>query len=146
MDIILTHERTDFDGLASLLGAYLLEQHLTPVLPRQLNRNVEAFITLYGVELPFLDPRDLTGEPIESVCLVDTQSMTSIKGMVSDLKVRIIDHHPLRDDVPEDWETIIREIGATTTIFVGAIQERDIPLTPTRQHCCCWEFMKTRDH
>ena len=130
MDIILTHERTDFDGLASLLGAYLLEQHLTPVLPRQLNRNVEAFITLYGVELPFLDPRDLTGEPIESVCLVDTQSMTSIKGMVSDLKVRIIDHHPLKNDVPEGWETIIREIGATTTIFVGAIQERDIPLTP----------------
>ncbi|MGB2955730.1 MAG: CBS domain-containing protein [Anaerolineales bacterium] len=130
MDIILTHERTDFDGLASLLGAYLLEQHLTPVLPRQLNRNVEAFITLYGVELPFLDPRDLTGEPIESVCLVDTQSMTSLKGMVSDLKVRIIDHHPLRNDVPEDWETIIREIGATTTIFVSAIQERDIPLTP----------------
>jgi tRNA nucleotidyltransferase (CCA-adding enzyme) len=130
MDIILTHERTDFDGLASLLGAYLLEQHLTPVLPRQLNRNVEAFITLYGVELPFLDPRDLTGEPIESVCLVDTQSMTSIKGMISDLKVRIIDHHPLRDDVPEDWERIIRETGATTTIFVGAIQEREIPLTP----------------
>jgi tRNA nucleotidyltransferase (CCA-adding enzyme) len=130
MDIILTHERTDFDGLASLLGAYLLEQHLIPVLPRQLNRNVEAFITLYGVELPFLDPRDLTGEPIESACLVDTQSMTSIKGMVSDLKVRIIDHHPLRNDVPENWETIIREIGATTTIFVQAIQERDIPLTP----------------
>ena len=130
MDLILTHERTDFDGLASLLGAYLLEQHLTPVLPRQLNRNVEAFVTLYGVELPFLDPRDLTGEPIESVCLVDTQSMTSLKGMVSDLKVRIIDHHPLRNDVPEDWETIIREIGATTTIFVSAIQERDIPLTP----------------
>jgi len=128
--IILTHERTDFDGLASLLGAYLLEQHLIPVLPRQLNRNVEAFITLYGVELPFLDPRDLTGEPIESACLVDTQSMTSIKGMVPDLKVRIIDHHPLRNDVPENWETIIREIGATTTIFVQAIQERDIPLTP----------------
>jgi tRNA nucleotidyltransferase (CCA-adding enzyme) len=130
MDIILTHERTDFDGLASLLGAYLLDKNLTPVLPRQLNRNVEAFLTLYGVELPFLDPRDLTGEPIESVCLVDTQSMTSIKGMVSDLKVKVIDHHPLRGDVPEKWEKIIRETGATATIFVQAIQERDLPLTP----------------
>ena len=30
MDIILTHERTDFDGLASLLGAYLLDESLTP--------------------------------------------------------------------------------------------------------------------
>jgi tRNA nucleotidyltransferase (CCA-adding enzyme) len=130
MDIILTHERTDFDGLASLLGAYLLDPNQTPVLPRQLNRNVEAFITLYGVELPFVDPRDLGGEPIESVCLVDTQSMTSIKGMVKDLKVQVIDHHPPRDDVPDDWETTIRETGATTTIFVQAIQERGLRLTP----------------
>ncbi len=130
MDIILTHERTDFDGLASILGAYLLDQGLMPVLPRQLNRNVEAFLMLYGVELPFVDPRDLPGDPIDSVCLVDTQSMTSIKGMVKDLKVRIIDHHPLRSEVPEEWEIIIRETGATTTIFVQEIQERDLPLTP----------------
>lgn len=129
MDIILTHERTDFDGLASLLGAYLLDRNLTPVLPRQLNRNVEAFLTLYGVELPFIDPRDLPGDPINSVCLVDTQSMTSIKGMVKNLKVQVIDHHPLKDDIPADWERDIRETGATTTIFVEAIQERDIPLT-----------------
>jgi len=130
MDIILTHERTDFDGLASLLGAYLLDTSLTPVLPRQLNRNVEAFITLYGVELPFTDPRDLSGEPIESVCLVDTQSMTSIKGMVKNLKVQVIDHHPLRGDIPEEWDKTIRETGATTTIFVQAIQERCLSLTP----------------
>jgi len=73
MDIILTHERTDFDGLASLLGAYLLDRNLTPVLPRKLNRNVEAFLSLYGVELPLVDPRDLPGDPINSVCLVDTK-------------------------------------------------------------------------
>ena len=130
MDIILTHERTDFDGLASLLGAYILDQNLVPVLPRQLNRNVEAFLTLYGVELPFVDPRDLSGDPIESVCLVDTQSMTSIKGMVKDIKVQVIDHHQSKEDIPEDWEVTIRETGATTTIFVQAIQERDILLTP----------------
>lgn len=130
MDIILTHERTDFDGLASLLGAYLLDQNLIPVLPRQLNRNVEAFLNLYGVELPFVDPRDLTGEPIHSVCLVDTQAITSIKGMVKDLRVKVFDHHVRREDFPDDWEVTIRDTGATATIFVGAIQERDIPLTP----------------
>ena len=130
MDIILTHERTDFDGLASLLGAYILDQNLVPVLPRLLNRNVEAFLTLYGVELPFVDPRDLSGDPIESVCLVDTQSMTSIKGMVKNIKVQVIDHHQSKEDIPDDWEVTIRETGATTTIFVQAIQERDILLTP----------------
>ncbi len=130
MDIILTHERTDFDGLASLLGAYLLDQNLTPVLPRQMNRNVEAFLNLYGVELPFVDPRDLPNEPIESVCLVDTQAMTSIKGMVKNPRVRVIDHHLEREDLPEDWEITISDFGATATILVQAIQECDIPLTP----------------
>ena len=130
MDIILTHERTDFDGLASLLGAYLLDESLTPVLPRQLNRNVEAFLMLYGLELPFVDPRDLSGDPIQSATLVDTQGLISIKGMVKDLEVRVIDHHPLRQDFPENWEATIRETGATTTIFVQAIQQRDLPLTP----------------
>jgi tRNA nucleotidyltransferase (CCA-adding enzyme) len=130
MDIILTHERSDFDGLASLLGAYLLDQNLIPVLPRQINRNVEAFLNLYGVELPFMDPRDLTGEPIHSVCLVDTQAMTSIKGMVKDLRVKVIDHHHRREDIPDDWEVTIRDTGAAATIFVRAIQEREIPLTP----------------
>ncbi|MBS3751528.1 MAG: CBS domain-containing protein, partial [Anaerolineales bacterium] len=130
MDIILTHERTDFDGLASLLGAYLLDEELIPILPRQLNRNVEAFLNLYGVELPFMDPRDLTGDPISSVTLVDTQSLISVKGMSSDTKVRVIDHHSLGDDVPEEWEMTIEETGATTTIFVEAIKERDLQLTP----------------
>jgi tRNA nucleotidyltransferase (CCA-adding enzyme) len=130
MDIILTHERTDFDGLASLLGAYLLDEDLIPVLPRQLNRNVEAFLNLYGVELPFVDPRDLTGDPISSVTLVDTQSLISVKGMSSDTEVRVIDHHSLGEDVPEEWEVTIEETGATTTIFVEAIKERDLQLTP----------------
>ena len=130
MEIILTHERTDFDGLASLLGAHLLDETLIPVLPRKLNRNVEAFLTLYGVELPFVDPRDLDQEPIDSVCLVDTQSLVSIKGMHEDTAVSVIDHHPLKEDVPEDWETNIQETGATTTILVEAIQDRGIRLTP----------------
>ena len=57
MKIILTHEQTDFDGLASLLGAHLLDETAIPVLPRRMNRNVRAFLTIYGVDLPFVDPR-----------------------------------------------------------------------------------------
>ncbi len=130
MNIILTHEQTDFDGIASLLGAYLLDENLVPVLPRRVNRNVRAFLTLYGVELPFVDPRDLTGEPVESVCLVDTQSLTSVKGMSPATKVNVIDHHSRRPDVPADWSIALEKLGANTTIFVEAIQKRDLPLTP----------------
>ena len=128
MKIILTHEQTDFDALASLLGAYLLDETAVPILPRRINRNVRAFITIYGAELPFIDPRDLHGQAIESVCLVDTQSLTSIKGMGPQTRVHVVDHHTPRRDLPADWEVSLSETGANATIFVEAIQERDIHL------------------
>jgi len=129
MNIILTHEQTDFDGLASLFGAYLINEHMLPVLPRRINRNVRAFITLYGAVLPFVDPRDLGKPTIKSVCLVDTQSFVSIKGMNANTRVSVIDHHPPRPHLSEDWDVTIEMTGANTTIFVEAIQERGIPLT-----------------
>ena len=128
--IILTHEQTDFDGLASLLGAHLIDPEAIPVLPRQINRNGRGFLTLYGAELPFVDPRDLGKEEIASVCLVDTQSMISMKGTTDETRVRAIDHHKLREDAPEDWEINTEEIGATATLFVEAIQEEDIAIDP----------------
>ena len=128
MLIALTHEQADFDALASLLGVHLLDESVLPILPRKSNRNVRAFLTIYGDDLPFLDPRDLTGEPVEAVTLVDTQSVVSVKGMSEATRMRVIDHHPLRDDLPLDWDITVSGTGANTTLFVENIQERDIPL------------------
>ena len=125
MRIILTHEQADFDALASLLGAFLLDDSAIPVLPRRMNRNVRAFVTLYGAELPFIEQRDLPNEPVESICLVDTQSMISIRGVSDDTRVHIVDHHPIRADIPPAWTISSEDVGATTTIFVEDLQEQD---------------------
>ena len=125
MRIILTHEQADFDALASLLGAYLLDDTAIPVLPRRMNRNVRAYVTLYGAELPFIDPNDLPTEIVESILLVDTQSMVSVKGMSSDTRVHVVDHHPIRNDIPSEWTISTEDVGATTTIFVEDLQERN---------------------
>jgi tRNA nucleotidyltransferase (CCA-adding enzyme) len=128
MRIILTHEQADFDAIASLLGAHLLDDSALPVLPRRMNRNVRAFLTLYGVDLPFVDPRDLPNEPIDAVTLVDTQALTSVRGLVAHPRVQVIDHHPRRDDLPADWEVTFTDTGATTTLLVEALRERDVLL------------------
>jgi tRNA nucleotidyltransferase (CCA-adding enzyme) len=73
MHLILTHEQADFDGIAALLAARLLQPQALAVLPRRLNRNVRAFLTVYGNGLPFLDPDDHPRGPIERVTLDDTQ-------------------------------------------------------------------------
>jgi len=125
MRLILTHEQADFDALASLLGAYLLDDGALPVLPRKMNRNVRSFVTLYGAELPFVDPRDLPSGPVEAVTLVDTQSLVTIKGMGAETRVRVIDHHPLRRSLPPEWEVAITQTGATTTMLIEAVEAQN---------------------
>jgi tRNA nucleotidyltransferase (CCA-adding enzyme) len=128
MRIILTHEQTDFDGIASLLGAHLIDRNAIPVLPRRLNRNVHAFVAIYGADLPFVDPRDLEDGVIEKVYLVDTQSMVSIRGIQENTPIYVVDHHSKRDDLPPGWDVTISETGANVTLFVEQIIDQDIHL------------------
>jgi tRNA nucleotidyltransferase (CCA-adding enzyme) len=132
VQIILTHEQADFDAIASLFGAYLLDEQSIPVLPRRLNRNVRAFLTLYGLEFPFIEPRDLPKTKIDRVTLVDTQSMVTIKGMTNETKVNVIDHHSPRPDLPEDWKIHSEDLGASVTILTEALQERAVRLSVTQ--------------
>ena len=129
MRIILTHEQADFDALASMLGAHLLDETVIPVIPHRMNRNVRAFITLYGAGLPFVERRDLPSEPIEAITLVDTQSMVSVKGYSLKTRVHVIDHHPQRGDMPDTWTMTGLETGANTTLFVETLREQDCFLT-----------------
>jgi len=129
MRLILTHEQADFDAVASLLGAYLLDSEAFPVLPRKLNRNVRSFISIYGEELPFVNAQDLPAEKIEYITLVDTQSPVSIKGIHKTTRFKIIDHHPARQDIPPEWDATYNETGSTTTILAESISEDQISLS-----------------
>ena len=124
MRLILTHEQADFDALASLLGAWLCDETAIPLLPYRVNRNVRAFVTLYGAELPFVELRDMPNEAVHSLTLVDTQSLTTIKGVSSATCVYVVDHHPQRPDLPPHWVVSCQSVGATTTLFVEELRER----------------------
>ncbi|MGD9028223.1 MAG: CBS domain-containing protein [Anaerolineae bacterium] len=128
MEVILTHENADFDAIASLLGAHKLFPSAVPVLPRRINRNGTAFLALYGAELPFVDPDDLPHAEIERAILVDTQSLTTLKGMVSDLRVDIIDHHALDRSLPKNWTFSGEPMGATTTLLAEETAARFLRL------------------
>ena len=125
MRVILTHEQADFDALGSLLGSALLDEQSIPVLPRRLNRNARAFITLYGSELPFVDGRYLPSETVEVATLVDTQSLITLKGMTRKTQVQVIDHHPIRPDLPEPWTVTTSPLGSCTTFFVERLREQN---------------------
>lgn len=130
---IVSHEHTDFDAVASQLGAAKLYPEYTPILPRQINRNVSAFLTLHWDALPFERIEDLSpGTRIRRLILVETQTPPSIKGLeVEELEsVIVIDHHERSADLPAEWQFEGRPAGACTTLLVEAIADRYIALTP----------------
>ena len=130
MRIILTHEQADFDAIGALLGAFLLDENAIPLLPRRVNRNVRAFLTLYGAELPFIESRDLPAGPIEAVTLVDTQGLVTLKGVSRKTHIRVIDHHQPRPELPPEWEVTTQHLGACTTLFVESLLENNGALNP----------------
>lgn len=123
MQIILTHEQADFDAIASMLGAKLLQENAVAVLPSNINRNVRNFLHLYSAELPFQDRDTLPKETIQSVTLVDTQSLVTIKGLNKNTVYHVIDHHQQKEDSPENWHFNYVDTGSTTTHFVQQLQE-----------------------
>jgi len=128
--VILTHEHTDFDALASLLAAARLYPHSVPVLPRQMNRNLEAFLADYAELLPFVRQDDLPKRRIEEFIAVDTQTIQPLRGMSAQATGLIIDHHPLMRELPAGWSFWGEEAGATTTLLVERLAEHGGTLSP----------------
>jgi len=128
--VVLTHEHADFDAIASLHAAARLYPWYTPVLPRQINRNVEAFITLYRDELGLVRQTNRARKPIRNVLLVDTQTLPTVRGLQDDTEVSVIDHHTPSDDLPSDWQFRGRPTGACTTLLTEDLREEQVPLTP----------------
>jgi len=119
--LILTHEQADFDAVASLWAAHRLHAHTTPVLPRRINRNVHAFLTLYGEHFKFTESEDLTRRRVDEVIIVDAQSTSSVKGMNAKTRFTVIDHHPLNGDAAT---------GANTTLLIERMIESLLPVSP----------------
>lgn len=132
MQLILTHDQADFDAIGSLLGAALINEGAVPVLPPRVNRNARAYLNLYGVELPFLEQHDLTGEPVDSIILVDTQSLITVKGMRRNTPVRVIDHHNQKPELSPSWKLSLDKVGACTTLFAEHLRDHNSPINQTQ--------------
>ena len=128
--VILTHEHTDFDALAAMLAAARLWPQAVPVLPRQINRNLEAFLAVYRDALPFVRLADLPRRRIDHAILVDTQTVQPVRGMYPGTTGHVVDHHPLMRELPPGWTFSGEEVGATTTLLVERLAETALPLTP----------------
>lgn len=119
--LILTHEQADFDAVASAWAAHRLYPSTVPVLPRRINRNVRAFLTLYGDHFNFTEAEDLPRRHVEHVYIVDAQAVSSVKGMTAKTQATVIDHH----------DSSAFAVGANTTLLAERLADSEIPISPT---------------
>ncbi|MDX1413050.1 MAG: CBS domain-containing protein [Candidatus Promineifilaceae bacterium] len=124
----MTHEKSDFDAIASQLAAHKLFPNGIPLLSRHLNRNVQQFLNLYWDILPFMRPEEWRRKRVDEVVLVDTQNLNSVRGIVKKPRVRVIDHHVMQKR-RDEWLYTVEAVGATTTLLVEMLQQGGLYLS-----------------
>jgi len=130
MHLILTHERADFDAVASLFGASRLYPNAIPLVPRDVNQNVRDFLTLYWDEFNFVEFRHKLPGQVNQITVVDSQYVPHIRGRTTRTRLRVIDHHAPGDNLPPEADTTLVDTGATATYLVEQIARANIKITP----------------
>ncbi|MBD2329720.1 CBS domain-containing protein [Alkalinema sp. FACHB-956] len=127
MDLILCHTTADFDTLGAAVGLARLRPGSRIVLAGGAHPAVRDFLALYRDEYPLIERRSVPGDQIRSISIVDTQSRDRL-GKTAEwldlpVPIAIYDHHPQADcDIPAQ-ETIVEDLGATTTLITEQLQQ-----------------------
>ncbi|MFV0439481.1 MAG: CBS domain-containing protein [Desulfopila sp.] len=143
MRVITTHLNADFDGLASMVAAHKLYPDALLSFAGSQEKNLRDFISqtmLYRYD--FQKPKTIDPDQVETLIVVDTRASDRLGNFASCLKnghtrIHIYDHHPESPgDIAGEVE-VIRNVGATATIFTQLLRERDIDITPEEATIIC---------
>ncbi|SHJ65089.1 tRNA nucleotidyltransferase (CCA-adding enzyme) [Anaerobranca californiensis DSM 14826] len=135
MDIIITHTNTDFDGFASMVACTKLYPGAKMVFPGKLNKNVKEFYSLHKDSFDVMELSKINPEKIKRLIIVDTSSskrLGSLGPLLSNENIQVIiyDHHPVNEELMPHIKGVFAQVGATVTILVEAMKEREIKITP----------------
>lgn len=134
MQIVTTHKNTDFDGFASVIAATVLFPESVAVLPKTLNPNVKAFLSIHKELFATRTPGDVDLKQVERLIVVDTNSWSRLDRMDplrgrKGLEVWVWDHHLEKGSI-QAHRSCIEPVGATTTLLVRELKAKRKILTP----------------
>ena len=134
MQLITTHKNTDFDALASVVAASILYPNAIPVLPRIVNPNVKAFLSIHKNLFSFYSSNEIDTDGVRRLIVVDTNRwgrLDSMEGVRQNQNVEIIlwDHHMGDGDIRPSWECR-EETGATISLIVRELKKERKIITP----------------
>ncbi|MGO0122078.1 CBS domain-containing protein [Desulfothermobacter acidiphilus] len=135
MDVITTHQMTDFDGLAAMVAASKLYPGARMVLPGKAAPGVEAFLALHKDALGIDEARAIRWNQLRRLILVDTRSPRRLGALAKllqtpGLEIHIYDHHPDSEEDVRGSKEVVAMVGAATTLLVEEIEQERLPLSP----------------
>ena len=134
MHIVTTHKNTDFDALASVIAVTLLYPESVPVLPKSLNPNVKAFLSIHKDLLAVSTIDDINLAEVTRLSVVDVNDWQRLDRLASlqtrtDLEIFLWDHHANDGNINFDFQCRERT-GATVTLLIRQLKKEEIVISP----------------
>ncbi len=135
MKIIIGHANMDLDCFGSIaLVKYIYPDH-QPVRSQFIHPSARKLYNLYQYRFNFLTPKDLAGENIEHIVVVDTNAQNRVKEHFKYIEnfegdIEIWDHHPNEGRLFEKATYISKPYGANTTLIGMELIKRGIKIEP----------------
>jgi tRNA nucleotidyltransferase (CCA-adding enzyme) len=135
MQIVTTHQSMDFDALASIVAGTLIYPDALAVIPKAVNPNVKAFLSIHKDMFEMYRTSDIDLSEVTRLIVVDTNKWARLDRMASlkdkpALEVWMWDHHdPVDCDLDPDWKCQ-EAAGANITLMLRAVRELGIDISP----------------
>ena len=139
MKIIIGHSNMDLDCIASIALARRLHPDHIPIKSGTIHPVARHLYNLYETELEFLPAKELKGETVTDIVIVDTRARKRVQEYFRylgsddappDCAITIYDHHPGEPDDLPGATLIGGAYGSTATILGLELEKRGIDLTP----------------
>ncbi len=134
MQLVTTHRNTDFDALASTIAATIMYPEAIPVLPKNTNPNVKAFLSIHKDIFKTSSFDDISLDDVKRLIVVDINSWGRLGRLrklreKKDLEVHLWDHHSNVGDIEPTWKCQ-EPVGANITLMIRQLKQEKKILTP----------------
>jgi len=135
MKVITTHRNTDFDAFASIVAAKPLFPDAKVILPRSINPNVKAFLSIHKDLYDFQQQKTVNLDEVTELIVVDTNQWSRLPRRLqplkhrTDLKIYVWDHHEQKGDINAHY-SYQEPLGANISLILRNMRKEKYPLTP----------------
>jgi len=136
MQIVTTHKSMDFDALASVIAATLIYPDALPVIPRSINPNVKAFLSIHKDIFNIYTPDEIDLDQVTRLIVVDVNKWDRLDQMKrlknkENLEILLWDHHPDKGDINAN-QVCHEPMGANITLMIRHLRFMNKKLTPVQ--------------